>query len=239
MTSLTTTKPSQMRMMGGHILPSSSGRPRLTMARRQRSASTIFSRDLPTNVDRDPSNISTHWSHSPLDQGSRVAAGSSAEGRLPSPAPSAPHATDTDMPPDCCDLGGSSGDILLKLIEVTFRPHSPHCCSFTAVIRDGRGGRGVSFGQLARLIKSIGHIGKIDDFTIKPRQQNPFLLTGISRHASSRLSSSGTTVSIAAEVGSIHGNASRLRLQDGQSRWRRSSCMAGGLSRPPAMAIGV
>jgi hypothetical protein len=153
MTSLTTTKPSQVRMMGGHILPSSSGRPRLTMARRQRSASTIFSRDLPTNVDRDPSNISTHWSHSPLDQGSRVAAGSSAEGRLPSPAPS----------------GGSSGDILLTLIEVTFRPHSPHCCSFTAVIRDGRGGRGVSFGQLARLIKSIGHIGKIDDFTNKLR----------------------------------------------------------------------
>jgi hypothetical protein len=36
-------------------------------------------------------------SHSPLDQGSTVAAVSSTEGRLPSPTPSAPHATDTDM----------------------------------------------------------------------------------------------------------------------------------------------
>jgi hypothetical protein len=39
-------------------------------------------------------------SHSPLDQSSRVATSSSAIGRLPSPAPSAPHATDTDMLPD-------------------------------------------------------------------------------------------------------------------------------------------
>jgi hypothetical protein len=156
-------------------------------------------------------------SHSPLDQGSRVAAGSSAEGRLPSPAPSAPHATDTDMPPDCCDLGGSSGDILLTLIGVTFCPHSSQCCSFTAVIRDGRGGRGVSLGQLARLTESIGPIGKIGDFTVKPQQQNSFLLTGFNRHASSRLSSSGTTVSTAAEVGSIHGDESRLQLQGGKA----------------------
>ncbi|KAI9776258.1 MAG: hypothetical protein M1839_000492 [Geoglossum umbratile] len=88
-------------------------------------------------------------SHSLLDQGSRVAAGSSAEGQLPSPAPSAPQATDTDMSPDCCNP--SSRDVLPTLTKVTFRPHSLYCCSFTAVIRDGCDGRGVSFGQLAQL----------------------------------------------------------------------------------------
>jgi hypothetical protein len=124
----------------------------------------------------------------------------SVEGRLPSPAPSAPQTLDTEMPSDCSNLGGSSSDFLPTLTEVTFRPHSQHCCSFTAVVRDGCDGRGVSFSQLARLIVSIGHVGKIDDFTIKPLQQYSFLLTGFSRHISSRLSSSGTTLSTAAEA---------------------------------------
>jgi hypothetical protein len=68
-------------------------------------------------------------SHSPLDQGSRVAAVSNPNGRLPSPAPSAPQVMDAEMPSDCCNLGRSSRDILPTLIEVTFRLHSPHCCS--------------------------------------------------------------------------------------------------------------
>ncbi len=97
-------------------------------------------------------------------------------------------------PSDYCKFGGSSRDILLTLIEITFRPHSPHCCSFTAVIRDGCDGRGVSFGQLISLIESIGHAGKIDDFTIKPIEQHSFLLTSFSRHTSFQPSSSGTTV---------------------------------------------
>lgn len=62
-------------------------------------------------------------SHSPLDQGSTVTAVSRTEGRLPSPAPSAPHATDTDMSPDCCNLDRLSA--LPTLTEVTIRtPHT-------------------------------------------------------------------------------------------------------------------
>jgi hypothetical protein len=150
-------------------------------------------------------------SHSPLDQGSTVAAVSSTEGRLLSPAPSAPHAMDTDMSPDCCNLDRSSRAVLPTLTEVTFRPHSPHCCSFTAVIRDGSAERGVSFSQVVRLIASIGHVGKIDDFTIKSREQNSFLVTGFSRHTPSRLSSGGTAVSTAAEAGRSHKDATRSR----------------------------
>jgi hypothetical protein len=120
-------------------------------------------------------------SHSPPDQGLRVAVGSSGEGRLPSPAPSAPQTIDTETPPNYSNPGGSSSNFLPTLTEVTFRPHSPHCYSFTIVIREGYNRRGVSFSQVVRLIASIGHIGKIVDFTIKPLQQHSFLLTGFSR----------------------------------------------------------
>lgn len=109
-------------------------------------------------------------SYSPLDQSSTVAAVSSTEGRLPSPAPSAPHTTDTDISPKYCNLNRASGAALPTLTEVTFRPHSPHYYSFTAVIRDGCAKRGVSFSQVTRLIESIAHVGKIDDFTIKPME---------------------------------------------------------------------
>jgi hypothetical protein len=81
---------------------------------------------------------------------------------------------------DCSNLGGSSSDFLPTLIEATFRPQSQHCCSFTAVTREGCDGQGVSFSQLTQLIESISHVGKIDDFTIKPLQQHSFLLTGFS-----------------------------------------------------------
>jgi hypothetical protein len=86
-------------------------------------------------------------SHSLLNQGSRVAAVSNPEVRLPSPAPSAPRVMDIKMSSDYCNLGGSSRDILPTLLEVTFRPQSPHYYSFTAVIRGGCDGRGVSFSQ--------------------------------------------------------------------------------------------
>ena len=152
-------------------------------------------------------------SHSLLDQGSRVAAGSSAKDRLPSPVPSAPQSIDTEIPSDFCNLGRLSGDILPTLIKVTFHPHPPHYCSFAAVIRDDRDGPEFSFRQLSRLIENIGHAGKIDDFTIKPIQQHLFLLTGFSRHTSSRPSFSGRTVGTAAEAGRIHGDATCTRLQ--------------------------
>jgi hypothetical protein len=61
---------------------------------------------------------------SPFDQGSRAATGYSAKGRLPSPAPSTLQSIDTKMPPNCCNLSGSSRNILPTLTEITFRPHS-------------------------------------------------------------------------------------------------------------------
>jgi len=74
------------------------------------------------------------------------------------------------MSPDYYNLDQSSRAALPTLTKVTFRPHSPHYYSFTAVIRDGGAERGVSFGQLAQLIASIGHMGKISDFSIKPME---------------------------------------------------------------------
>jgi len=120
------------------------------------------------------------------------------------------------MSPDCGNPSRSSEDVLPTLIEVTFRPHSPHYCSFTAVIQDGCDERGVSFSQLARLIASIGHVGKIDDFAIKPIEQRSFLLTGFSRHTSSRLSSNSTIMSTTAEAGRNHVNGTRTRFQHGR-----------------------
>jgi hypothetical protein len=86
------------------------------------------------------------------------------------------------------------------LTEVTFRPYSLHCCSFTAFIWYGCDGRGVSFSQLTLFIESIGHVGKIDDFTIKPAKQHSFLFTGFGQHTLSQRSFSGTTVVTAIEV---------------------------------------
>lgn len=54
------------------------------------------------------------------------------------------------------------------LTEIVFRPHSLHCSSFTAMIRGGYNGRGVSFGQIVGLLANFGYVGNISDFTIKP-----------------------------------------------------------------------
>jgi hypothetical protein len=66
------------------------------------------------------------------------------------------------------------------LTEITFRPHSLHECSFTAVIRADHGGLEFSFSQVAKLIENISYVGKIDDFTIKPLTQNSFLIVSFS-----------------------------------------------------------
>lgn len=82
---------------------------------------------VPTNIDHAPrfigalSSLTPHWF---------------AEGRLPSPAPSAPQTMDTEVSSDCRNLGPSFSDILPTLTEVTFRPCSTRCCSFTAVVRE-------------------------------------------------------------------------------------------------------
>jgi hypothetical protein len=147
-------------------------------------------------------------SHSPLDQCSRVATSSSAKGRLPSPASSIPQSIDTKMSLGDSNLSPSSRATPPTLTEITFRPHSAHCYSFTATIRDCCDGRGVSLAQLARLIASTGHVGKIDDFTIKPIEQHSYLLSGFSRHTSS---------SITAEAGRDHVDATRTRPQDSKA----------------------
>ena len=105
-------------------------------------------------------------------------------------------------------LNGSSRATPPTLTEITFRPHSAHYYSFTAVVRDGYNGRGVSLAHLAQLIANTGHVGKINDFTIKPIKQHSYLLSGFSRHISS---------SITAEVGRDHVDATRTRPQDGKA----------------------
>jgi hypothetical protein len=95
-----------------------------------------------------------------------------------------------------------------------FRPHSLYCCSFAAFIRDGCGGRGDSFSQFAGLIESIGHKGKIDDFTIKPIGHHFFLLAGFSRYTSSKSSFGGAALSTAAEVSRNYFDSTRTRPMD-------------------------
>ncbi|KUJ07306.1 uncharacterized protein LY89DRAFT_362820 [Mollisia scopiformis] len=87
---------------------------------------------------------------------------------------------DTETLFDYSNLSRSSNDFLPTLTEVTFRPYSQHCCSFIVVVQEGCDGQGVSFRQVAKLIETIGYVGKIDDFTIKPLQRHSFLMTSFS-----------------------------------------------------------
>jgi hypothetical protein len=80
------------------------------------------------------------------------------------------------------------------------------------VVRDGRDGLGISFSQLTQLIESVSHVGRIDDFTIKPIEQHSFLLTGFSRHTSSPLAS-GTILSRTVEANCVFDNAPSTTLQ--------------------------
>lgn len=89
-------------------------------------------------------------------------------------------AIDSKRTSDCSYFYRSFGAASPTLIVATFSPHSPHCYSFTAVIRDGYDEQRVFFGQLGRLIASIGHVGKIDDFTIKLIEQHSFFVTSLS-----------------------------------------------------------
>ena len=156
-------------------------------------------------------------SHSPRDQCLRVATSSSAKGRLPSPAPSLPQSIDITMSLGDSNLGPSSRATPPTLTEITFRPHSAHCYSFTATIRDGCDGRGVSLGQVVRFIASTGHVGKIDDFAIKPVKQHSYLLSGFSWYTSSRPSFGRATLSTTAETGRGHVDTTRTRPQDSRA----------------------
>lgn len=137
---------------------------------------------------------------------------SSAKSRLPSLTPLTPQTIDMEIPSDCDNLGRSSSDILPTLTEVTFRPHPTRRCSLHSGGPNGRDGRGISFSQVAQLIESVGHVGRIDDFTIKPIEQHSFLLTGFSRHTSSPLPS-GTLLSPTVEAKCVFDNAPSTTLQ--------------------------
>jgi hypothetical protein len=136
-----------------------------------------------------------------------------------------PQSIDVKMPLDDSSLGRSSKATPPTLTEITFRLHSADYCSFTVVIYAEQG---VSFGQLSRFIASIGHAGKIDDFTIKPMEQHLFLVTGFSRYTSSRLSSGGKTVSTIAETGHDHIDTTRPRTHHGKTMHAQPLASEGG-----------
>ncbi|KAI9861205.1 MAG: hypothetical protein M1813_005378 [Trichoglossum hirsutum] len=71
--------------------------------------------------------------------------------------------------------------------------------------------------EVVRLIASIGHAKKINDFSIKPIEQHSFRLTRFSRHTRSQPSPGGATLSTAAEVGRIQRSATRARPQNGRA----------------------
>jgi hypothetical protein len=71
--------------------------------------------------------------------------------------------------------------------EITFRLWSPRSWAFTAVVRDGCDGNGVSLAQLTQLIKGKGYAGEPDIFTIKPLQEESLLLTGICHYPAPQL----------------------------------------------------
>ncbi|KAF4632617.1 hypothetical protein G7Y89_g5508 [Cudoniella acicularis] len=87
----------------------------------------------------------------------------------------------------------------------------------STLTEDGCAGREVSFSQVVRLIASIGHVEKIIDFTLKPIEQHSFLLTGFSRHTSSRPTFGGTTLSTTTEAGRDHINATRTQPKEGRA----------------------
>ena len=115
------------------------------------------------------------------------------------------------------DPSESSRNNLPTLMEITFRPQSLHCFSFTALIQDGADERGVSFARVTRLIESIGHVGKIDDLRIKLTEQQSFLATGFSQLASSRLLSNRTTMSDTVKASPAHEDALDSDDEDGLS----------------------
>lgn len=148
--------------------------------------------------------------------GSKVAAGSDAEGRLPTGAISVPQAIDVEIPSDSLSFSRPSGDKLPVLSEITFRPHSHEHCSFTAVVRTDRDGGEFSFGQLTRLIEDIGHVGKIDGMTVKPLSQGVFLLTGFSQHTSSRPLRNRQTMWTTPEASRICRDVASVRTKHGR-----------------------
>jgi hypothetical protein len=71
-------------------------------------------------------------------------------------------------------------------------------------------------------------VGKINDFTIKLMEQYSYLLTGFSRHNSSRPMFGGTTLSTTTEAGRDHVGVTRTRPPEGRAVdvgtpvWQRS-----------------
>jgi hypothetical protein len=155
--------------------------------------------------------------HSPFNHGSRVAPACSGNSQVLSPPRSALGAMDTEMSSDRGTLSESPKHIQPLLTEVTFRLHSPTCYSFSAFIQDDRDEPEFSFGQFSKIIECVGHAGNIEDLTIKPLKQHSFLVTGFSRHTSSRPSQSGRTVGSTTFACRVPLVARHTRLDKGRS----------------------
>jgi hypothetical protein len=122
---------------GRPVLLSGSGNdhPHPITAQCTRSASTILSRGLPTNIDHAPrligalSSLTPHWFKVQKSPQSLVPRVNCIAGTL--------NATNHGYRDVicCCNHGLSSSHILPTLTEVTFRLHPTRCCSFTAVVR--------------------------------------------------------------------------------------------------------
>jgi hypothetical protein len=123
-------------------------RPQQTLRHKHRVDSS-FNRHFPNSQPR-------------FDQSSGIPAASGVIAELPSPSPSTSGNIISELTHD-----GFSGVVQPTLIEITFCPHSSRYSSFSAVIREGCEGQGVSFSQLTRFFESIGHCGQIVDFTFK------------------------------------------------------------------------
>ena len=166
----------------------SGGRPR--PAKRKRPSSPD---DDLTKKRKYPLLTSTHYSRARLvgcrrserspashsDRSTSRAEYNNTKGRVPSPVASIADTANREIRSSSSGLGRPSKNGLPTLTEITFRPQSPHSYAFTAVVRDVCQGQGVSFSQLAQLIKGIGYVGKLGDFTIKPLEQESLLLSGV------------------------------------------------------------
>ena len=171
--------------------------------KRRLQTSTIYSRARLDGARRSDRSDISHNGHSTgsAEQETKV--------RLPSPVPPIAHTADTET--------SSSRRDLDQPIKGGLPALSPRSCTFTAVVRDGCDGNGVSLAQLAQLKKGIGYVGEPNIFTIKLLSQESLLLNGVCHHpASQLLPCCPPTLPRYASAHTPSSNAARARLVRGR-----------------------
>ena len=159
-----------------------------------------------SGIHANPSRCSPGLQSTP-DQISTVTRGPSTKHRLLGPFRW--HVTDTDLSCDCTALGRSSSNVSSTLIEITFRPKSRNCSSYSAVIHDTRGKESVPFGQLAHIIQSFGPIGTINNLAVQQLQSHFLFVIGDCWPASPNFTSLRMTRSIDIKTCPTKNNAAR------------------------------